>query len=440
MPKLNQRLVRNLKEVGVMDTFLSDYPRLSRDELVGKYGSHFNTATTEYRRWRSMGEVANAFGFRRGAPAIPAGASEDAGVQEEVARDLAIEKLKAEADHYKTKYKTLAKVYSQGQTMMDALKSAVTPLTPPMQTGGLIRSKVEDRHTATALLSDLHVGEVVSTEETGGLAAYDIPIFAKRLGLWTAKVVELTELRRGSLYVPDLTIMLGGDMIAGDIHQELIKSNACDVMEQAVLAAYMISQSIAQLADHFEVINCYGVVGNHGRMTIKPPAKGQWHNWDYLVYQLMSMFLSKYGNVNFHLSKSFYQIVPVENTKVLLIHGDSIKGANGSPYYGMERAVMKMRQLLFQQGADFDIMAMGHFHDATENARFIVNGSFVGGDEFSAGKLHLANDPVQMLFYIHPEHGIVSTERIYLQPADKGNWDVQFNIPQVWAEGIIENG
>lgn len=440
MPKVSKRLLATLQESDVLDSFFYDYRILGKERMLDKYGKWFaGHAEAEDRTWKSMTEMANANGVRRGP-------SEDDdekdwsgyGLSVEVSKDATVERLRTESDHWKRKYKEAIKSSNFDGLVLNAIQQAMIPLKPATVQKPKLHSPKGTRHTATAILSDLHVGEVVSPEETGGFGNYDMTIFSRRLGMWTEKVMELTELRRSRLHVPNLTLLLGGDMVAGDIHQELIKTNAVDVMEQTVQAAYMIAQSVGQLATYFESIDAYGVVGNHGRMQMKPPSKGQYQNWDYLVYQLMAMFLSKHDNIHFTIPKSFYQLVEVENTTILLIHGDSIKGYSGLPVYGIERAVMRMRTLLDQQGKRFDMVVMGHFHDPTENDRFIINGSLGGNSEYNIGKLHMGNEPSQIMFYVHPQHGLVSTERIYLSSADEEErYALNFKLPAVWAESIL---
>ena len=152
------------------------------------------------------------------------------------------------------------------EAAVDALQAA-----EPVRPLAITRS-VESKspHQVVALLSDVHVGEVVSASETNNLGEYNMEIFHRRLNLWTAKVLELVELRRQRLHVPRLSLFMLGDMVSGDIHDELTQTNDATVMEQVVQATQALSRAILTLSPHFETIEVAGVVGNHGRMARKP--------------------------------------------------------------------------------------------------------------------------------------------------------------------------
>ena len=77
---------------------------------------------------------------------------------------------------------------------------------------------------------------------------------------------------------------------------------------------------------------------------------------------------------------------------------------------------LKLRDLIGRTEV-FDRVVMGHFHDPIDTERWHVNGSFKGGDEFSIGRLYVTNRPCQSMLYVHPTHGIVGSERIYLDEA-----------------------
>ena len=287
------------------------------------------------------------------------------------------------------------------------------------------------------MLTDPHIGEIVSAEETGGLGQYNMTIFGRRLGMWAEKVQGLVELKRSGIHIPDLKVLCLGDFVTGEIHEELVRTNADNIIGSVSTGAYMIAQALTSLAEHFENVDVHCVVGNHGRLRKKPYMKEKWVNWDYILYQTMAMFMKNQPNVRFHIPKSFYQIVTIENTKLLILHGDGIRGSMGIPWYGIERAVLKLKETLGKKGEGFDRVAMGHFHDPITTERYIVGGTMKGCDEFSLTALHVGGEPSQTLFYVHPKHGIVSTETIYLAEADdKPEYEIAGNLPNLWVDAI----
>ena len=348
-------------------------------------------------------------------------------------------KQNVEQEKLQSKYRHLKRLYDQAVKEKVAVDRLVEAATDAIQAADpvipfVIENRDHDRgeHRVVSLLSDVHAGEVVSAAETHNLSSYDMDIFKERLEIWTNKVVDLVSLRRQRLYVPNLSLFMLGDIISGDIHDELSNTNDVSVVDQMVESAREISRSLLTLSGYFENIEVSGVVGNHGRMSRKPYFKRkQRSNWDYLVYQMIAMFLQKQKNVTFHIPESFWTVRDVLGTRFLLMHGDGNQSWSGFPWYGIERSIGKMRTML---GNDmpFDRVALGHYHDPVDTERWSVNGNFKGGDEFSIGKLYSSCRPSQTLLYVHPENGVVGTERIYL---DKLNEHRVKLSNELWLKG-----
>jgi len=345
---------------------------------------------------------------------------------------------KEEIKKWKNLYYSNVKTVALQDLLTKTLENSVKTISPlpllPVQIG----KKYGSLHRAGLLISDFHYGEVVDYEQTGGLGHYSPEIASKRLHLLTKKVIELTEIRRNGLSIPDIDIMLMGDIVSGNIHEELAETNAVNILDQTTESAYLLAQSVGMIAQHFNHVRVFGVPGNHGRMTKKPTFKDRYVSWDYICYQLMSLFLKEHKNIEFNLTKSFFQPVEMLNTKVLILHGDGIRGSLGIPFYGIERAVQRLRQILDLKHERFDKIILAHFHDPVDSERYIVNGAIKSQDEYAITNLFGANNPSQTLFYVNENHGIVSTEKIYLQDADEDKTlGLNRGIESVWARNVI---
>ena len=160
------------------------------------------------------------------------------------AHDVALERAQGRVSQLQRLYnqalKEKAAVDRLVETMDNAVRAAdpveVRPIPQPAAGKG--------EHRMVALLSDVHVGEVVSSAETNNLGAYDLELFYQRLDTWTAKVLELVELRRQRLHVPELSLFMLGDMVSGDIHDELVRTNDVMIVDQVVLAAQRIASAV----------------------------------------------------------------------------------------------------------------------------------------------------------------------------------------------------
>ena len=108
-----------------------------------------------------------------------------------------------------------------------------------------------------------------------------------------------------------------GDMISGDIHDELIKTNQDNVMGQVIRGANLIAQALMSFAPHFKTITVPCVVGNHGRMTRKPPMKDKYVDWDWMLYKWVSAYCSHQPNIKFQIKKSFIDSFSVFDKNIL---------------------------------------------------------------------------------------------------------------------------
>ena len=348
-------------------------------------------------------------------------------VKEILSRDTSLERASSEAHYYKRLYKEAIKERTLQDTLVEAIRE-IAPSIPKVTVETLIpRSYEVQRGSETDVLqlSDLHGGEVVSLEETMGLSSFDMTILNRRLDLLFRKVLELVEIRRSALYIPKLLIAELGDLLSGDIHAELVRTNIDHVMNLATRIAFLVSQGIAFIAPHFERIDVECVVGNHPRLYDKPSYKEKYINWDYLCYQWQAVFCSSLSNVYFHIPKSPFSLTKVENTKVLIWHGDQIKSWAGIPWYGIERAALRLRELLQSQNRTYDALLLGHFHNealvAKATGPIVINGSVKGGDEFSLGSYQSINKPSQNLLFFHNKNGYIGGQPIYLNDADKNS-------------------
>ena len=364
-------------------------------------------------------------------------------VPELVVEDVSKKKLTAEVAHYKGLYKQAVDQLALHQTVEDVINQAAS-LVPPVVVKTVAATKhvlprAKGSETDLLQVSDLHGGEVVRLDETLGINEYNMDIMNRRMGMMFRKALELVELRRGTLYIPKLIVAESGDMLSGDIHQELSRTNVTNMMMLAVRVAYIMSQGLAYLSPHFESIYVPCVVGNHPRLSKKPTYKEKYYNWDFLCYQWQAAFCKGLPNVTFEIPKAPYMLFNAEKTRIVMFHGDWIKSWSTIPYYGIERAILRLRETLQAHGDYFDAALMSHFHQRAEIPRatgpVIINGSVKGGDEYSLGSLQTSNFPSQNLLYFHSKNGFLGGGPIYLAEADSKP-DLAFKdmLPDVWAD------
>lgn len=288
--------------------------------------------------------------------------------------------------------------------------------------------------TPTLFLSDLHWGEVVDASQIGGVNAYDIEIAQRRLRAVVEHTIDLLLRHMVNPTYPGLVLALGGDMVTGDIHEELTATNAMEIMPTFVDLFDSLIWVVETLAGAFGQLFVPCVTGNHGRNTHKIRAKGRnFTSFDWLLYVMLERHFAKDKRVTFLVPSGPDVLYRVYGQRYLLTHGDQFRGGDGmiGPLGPITRGDHKKRSRNSQIGQEYDTILMGHWHQDIRLRKLIVNGSIKGYDEYAFANNFPFEPPSQALWMTHPRHGItfsmpVLAERAAAMPAQ--DW-------VGWAEG-----
>lgn len=288
--------------------------------------------------------------------------------------------------------------------------------------------KREDRHaTAVAILSDCHFDEVVNPDEIGGLNAYNRPIADARLDRFFNRIPWLAKDHLNGLSYDGLVLLVGGDLISGDIHDELRETNETHSTETVLYWSERIASGIKHLADEFGRVHIPWIVGNHGRRTKKPRAKGRVRdNFDWMMGRLVAGALSSDERITFDIPDSTDAYIPIYDYTILATHGDQARGGGGVGGIWPPIKRLRGRKLERYTSADmpFDLLAMGHWHQLLPPADGLcTNGSLKGADEWSTGVMNFPPEPAQQLFFtVVPTHGVTWSAPIRCQDRKAEGW------------------
>jgi hypothetical protein len=370
-------------------------------------------------------------------------------IEDRTKLDKKLATYKAELNYYKKLYQQVISGDAKKDLIVEAIQTYAptfdaVPVKPPPAKG-----KSATPQVMVAVLTDTHVGEQVFAPQMMDMNSYDYDIFNRRLSGWANQVLNLATYRRNICTIDELMVPMLGDMISGDIHEELSRTNLDNCMMQMMHTASSIAQALMFLAPHFKTIKVPCVVGNHGRMTKKPPMKDKYMDWDYLAYQWMAAFCANQKNIQFDIPKSFAHIVDIAGKNVLMFHGDAISGGGSSAsisrMIGNMRGVIQFKQALEStivehdgvMPGNFSDVMMGHFHridvmDIGTGAAYLC-GTMKGGDEFALQRVQAITPPKQVVTYWHPYYGNVGMEVIYLDRFDDTPSMFNSTMKDVWA-------
>lgn len=357
--------------------------------------------------WNDLGLPALPSGRRASLQAVPAG--------EPVTRE---ETLEAEVKELRALLRK-QRAADVGEERILELIAQIVPAKEPIYTPAKPSLKLANSYTPHEFLllwSDLHAAEVVSAEQMNGINEYDWPIMLRR---HDEMIRALRSFRDKMAYpVPRLQIAALGDMVTGDIHEELAITNDRTVLESAIQLGLDGAEFIEALVPDFERIDVDGVVGNHGRRSKKPQAKNAHDNYDWLVYHLLKLRLAKYPSVTVNVPRSaFHPIRMCGRWTCLMFHGDGIRSTMpGVPWGGVTRRTRELERQFEPAIGRIDHFILGHFHqdNVADGRRVIMNGSVKGPDEYSVKQFGGGCEPVQLLNVFHPKRGLVATHPLRL--------------------------
>jgi len=330
------------------------------------------------------------------------------GAKEAVRRDTEKHKVVQQLQIVTSKYKVLEKEKTIGDRMVAVLRGVAKSL-PKIDLAWKPDVDKPSNESAVLLLGDLHIGEIVRAEDVYGLGEYNFDVFTRRMKYLAKSIKSIATKKLKGYKIDKLHIFGLGDMVSGRIHEELIE-NAEDIIFQVLNGAYVTAQFILELSQVFPEIELHGVLGNHGRLTKKVRFKRRYTNWDFVFYQFLSTFLIGNDRIKCHFPKSFFLVKEIRGWNFLVMHGDSIRSWMRIPWYGIERAMWRLGDLLQGRGIDVHYRILGHFHNTGELDRtpgeLIINGSVVGGNEFSLISSFEFSRPTQLFFGIHKDYGV----------------------------------
>jgi hypothetical protein len=274
----------------------------------------------------------------------------------------------------------------------------------------------------TLFASDWHWGEIVDPNQINGVNEYNMTIAQNRARTMVQKTIDLLQNYVANANYPGIVFVLGGDMVSGDIHEELMATNEKEIMPTVLDLFGVLSWCIHTLADEFGNVFVPCVSGNHGRNTHKIRNKGRnFTSFDWLLYQFLAKRFENDPRITFHIPDGPDAYYSIFGHKYLLTHGDQFRGGDGviGALGPIVRGDHRKRSRNSQIDMGYETMLLGHWHQLIQLERLIVNGSLKGYDEYAYSNNFGFEPPRQAMWITHPEHGITFSIPIYVDKQKK---------------------
>ena len=362
-------------------------------------------------------------------------------VDERVQYERKIQLLTDTSRSLNQRYQATLRGENLAQRILSDVSGMVATLPSPPQ---IKQFDIEDHRSeqeVMALLSCLHFGEFVDPEATMGLGNYDPMLAAARMQYFVDSILDLTFNHHRAEKIRKLHIVPIGDMVSGDIHDELKITNVFPLGEQIVRTAYLLAMAIRDCAAYFEEVEIDAVVGNHGRFERKPPFKDKYNNADYVVYNMAAALLADLPNVKWNIPKAWFITKNIAGHEFFFSHGDNVRSAFSFPWYDLSKFTAQMAQLFTAQGEPTpEYWGFGHFHQFGNQVlgygEWLFTGTFKGPDEYSVGRLRAGTAAVQLFAGVHPKRGVSFRYPVVLEDADPDKQDRYLQVAdKSWTPG-----
>lgn len=289
------------------------------------------------------------------------------------------------------------------------------PAHPPVVRTPSARPKSGKRiATPVFLVSDTHFGETVTLAETLGTNEYDLTIAAQRMAKCWDNMLWLRRDMARTQSCDDTVLVLDGDIVSGDIHDELRETNDGGLRSQCDAAVASILPGIKAFASATPgVLHVVCIAGNHGRLTHRQQIKnGTQHSIEHIgVYDPLRRHIGDMGGkVAWHVPPAERHILEVHGRRVSTQHGTMIKSQGGIGGTLVPMTRWTTRDASGPGGAD--LYLFGHFHEADAYGKIVKNGSLIGTSAYSKWLGIPDGPPEQVAFVLDADRGMRRFERV----------------------------
>ena len=277
------------------------------------------------------------------------------------------EKEKIRNQDQKREYRKLIRNQARFEQLRDEIVNAVhqLELKRPLTFSPIVSEGLSEKH-GLALFSDWHFG----MEVNNSLNVFNKEVFNQRVEKLVNKIIEYGKQNNiSTLHIAQL-----GDLLSGIIHVSTRVQSNEDIIEQVKYVSETLAEVVSKLANTFETIKYYNVIGNHGRSGHKNET-GIKENFEYLIPWYMESRLRDFKNVEIITDKDGYISAKIFNEEVVYVHGN---------FDRIDQCVTRLPQIL---GFVPSYIFGGHIHHHYEKEHgkttVVVNGSLIGADDYS---------------------------------------------------------
>jgi hypothetical protein len=340
-----------------------------------------------------------------------------------LAEDLELVKTKESLKSVKSKYSTALQRIDDLQRSLSlalSLNSSQSSFQPDLSSENPVTYTSKETTEAIPILlwSDWHPGEYVDPKTVNDINTYNIEVFKSRVDALLEEAHRIIEMLRQRFTIDTAVIWLGGDLITGYIHPELMESNTLSPTQEVLLSQEVILKGLNYLIEEAGldklIVPCS--FGNHGRTGEKMKVStAHINSYEWLMYKSLQLSFTKDPRVEFYVSDGHIFYLNIWDKVLRFTHGDAIKYQGGIG--GLTVPLIKWihRQ---DQVRKADMTFLGHFHTLQFHHAFTTNSSLIGPTAYSLRLGFPPEPPQQALVLLEKEKGFTLRCPVLAQPLE----------------------
>lgn len=243
--------------------------------------------------------------------------------------------------------------------------------------------------------------------------SYDSSVCVQRVRAAVAKTIRLAEIQRADHPVPEIHVMLGGDLVEGvNIFPGQAYEIDSHLYQQTMTASMLVRDLVLELLGAFDKVHVHEVWGNHGRLGRRGEMP-RGDNMDRFVGGIARIALGEQKRLVWPEPEvAWTRIVEVGNYRAILFHGDNIRSYGQTPIHAIRTRITKWASGVKEP---FNDAYLGHWHfpeviPLDNGGRIFMSPSTESGSEYASDQIGSLGYSGQRLNFINPRKGRVTAE------------------------------
>ena len=251
----------------------------------------------------------------------------------------------------------------------------------------IVSYEPQEENEAVLVISDTHIGMTINN----ALNVYNKEVCIKRFDNLLEQTLKHCKVNN----VKRLNVVIGGDIIEGNINTSGRVTQNENVVEQIFTASELLSETLVKLSQSIPQIRVWNTNGNHARMNKDTKESLNGESFESIIYEYVKMRVEllkhkeKIGwNIKFNENDyPDIAVIEIENCNKLIV------ASHGTKDRSIKNNLSRINQYL---NIKADYYLMGHVHHSAHEYGCYTNGCLSGSNEY-AQNLRYNNEPVQIM-------------------------------------------